>query len=40
LVKGEWLDWMVLWVFSNLCDSTILNPIKKKKKSGAVNWDL
>ena len=21
---GEWLDWMILWVFSNLCDSMIL----------------
>jgi len=20
-VKGEWLDWMILWVFSNLTDS-------------------
>ena len=24
LVKGEWLDWMILWVFSNLSDSMIL----------------
>ena len=24
LVKGGWLDWMVLWVFSNLSDSMIL----------------
>jgi len=23
-VKGEWLDWMILWVFSNLGDSMIL----------------
>jgi len=23
-VMGEWLDWMILWVFSNLCDSMIL----------------
>jgi len=23
-VKGEWLDWMILWVFSNLSDSVIL----------------
>jgi len=23
-VKGEWLDWMILWVFSNLSDSMIL----------------
>jgi len=22
-VKGEWLDWMILWVFSNLSDSMI-----------------
>ena len=21
---GEWLDWMILWVFSNCCDSMIL----------------
>ena len=21
LVIGEWLDWMILWVFSNLCNS-------------------
>ena len=21
---GEWLDWMILWVFSNFCDSVIL----------------
>jgi len=21
---GEWLDWMILWVFSNLSDSMIL----------------
>jgi len=20
-VKGKWLDWMILWVFSNLSDS-------------------
>ena len=24
LVKGGWLDWMILWVFSNLSDSMIL----------------
>ena len=24
LVMGEWLDWMILWVFSNLSDSMIL----------------
>jgi len=24
LVMGEWLDWMILWVFSNLGDSMIL----------------
>ena len=24
LVKGEWLDWVILWVFSNLSDSRIL----------------
>ena len=24
LVKGEWLDWMILWVFSNLSNSMIL----------------
>jgi len=24
LVMGEWLDRMLLWVFSNLCDSMIL----------------
>ena len=23
-MKGEWLDWMILWVFSNLSDSMIL----------------
>ena len=23
MVKGEWLDWMILWVFSNLSDSMI-----------------
>lgn len=23
-MKGEWLDWMILGVFSNLCDSLIL----------------
>ena len=22
--KGEWLDWMILWVFSNLSNSMIL----------------
>ena len=22
-MKGEWLDWMILWVFSNLSDSMI-----------------
>ena len=31
MVKGEWLDWMILWVFSNLSDSDsmILPPTKK-----------
>ena len=24
LVMGEWLDWVILWVFSNLSDSMIL----------------
>jgi len=24
LVMGEWLDWVILWVFSNLGDSMIL----------------
>ena len=24
LMKGKWLDWMILWVFSNLSDSMIL----------------
>ena len=24
LVMGEWLDWMILWVFSNLSDSMII----------------
>ena len=24
LVMGEWLDWVILWVFSNLSDSIIL----------------
>jgi len=24
LVMGGWLDWMILWVFSNLGDSMIL----------------
>ena len=24
LMKGGWLDWMILWVFSNLSDSMIL----------------
>ena len=23
LVMGKWLDWMILWVFSNLSDSMI-----------------
>jgi len=23
-MMGEWLDWMIPWVFSNLCDSMIL----------------
>ena len=23
-MMGEWLDWMILWVFSNLSDSMIL----------------
>ena len=25
LVMGEWLDWVILWVFSNLDDSMILH---------------
>ena len=24
LVMGGWLDWMILWVFSNLSDSVIV----------------
>ena len=24
-MKGEWLDWVILWVFSNLSDSMILS---------------
>ena len=24
MVKSEWLDWMILWVFSNLSNSMIL----------------
>ena len=24
-MKGRWLDWMILWVFSNLSDSMILD---------------
>jgi len=24
-VKGKWLDWMILWVFSNLSNSMILS---------------
>ena len=33
---GKWLDWMILWVFSNLSDSMILfydSELKKKKKA-------
>jgi len=30
-VKGEWLDWMILWVFSNLRDSMILHCEKEHK---------
>jgi len=26
-VMGEWLDWVILWVFSNLSDSMILSQI-------------
>jgi len=30
-VRGEWLDWVILWVFSNLSDSMILNAFKLKE---------
>jgi len=32
-VKGEWLDWMILWVFSNLSDSMILWQQSRLKNS-------
>ena len=42
-MKGEWLDWMIMWVFSNLCESdSMINMkkyiIKKKKKKGIKNY--
>ena len=32
-MKGEWLDWMILWVFSNLSDSVILRHLHSIKDS-------
>ena len=31
-MKGEWLDWMIPWVFSNLSDSMILYELKLIKQ--------
>ena len=31
-MKGEWLDWMILWVFSNLGDSKILRREEKRQR--------
>ena len=32
-----WLDWMILWVFSNLCDSRILCDFMQKNKTKQNN---
>jgi len=32
MVMGGWLDWAILWVFSNLGDSVILSDLKSNIK--------
>jgi len=39
-MKGEWLDWMILWVFSNLSDSMILYREVRKRNIRVIFFVL
>jgi len=38
-MKGEWLDWMILWVFSNLSHSMILFYLFYDSVKGNIDYE-
>ena len=38
-MKGEWLDWMILWVFSNLSDSMIHDSLMRCMGGIVEQWE-
>ena len=39
-MKGEWLDWVILWVFSNLSDSMILSSLLDREIFPGGKWKM